>query len=278
MRRVSRSAGSWRVVAVGCCAVTFALVTACSSGTAADGSGKPQTAQQALTLAADQTQQVSSLAGDISIQVGSLGTASGTLQMQVRPTVLLEMNLGASDSSQSGSLSEILSSNALYLQIPGLSALTGGRPWAEVPFSDLSGSLGSAVSQSVRDAESSNPLSQAQILATSKLVHKVGTQVVNGISTTQYAGTVSASAALSALPASASKALSPYLKLITGDISFNVWIDNTHVVRKLTENETVDGQGIVVTITVSSVNQPVTVAIPAASQVFVLSVSDLSGL
>jgi hypothetical protein len=277
MRRVS-GAGSLRAVAVALCAATCALATACSSASPADSSSAKQpTAQQAITLAADETGQVNLLAGDISIQAGSAGSVSGTLQMQVRPSFLMGVNLNAALGAESGSISEILTTTALYMQIPGLSAITNGEPWAEIPFSELSGSLGTTLSQALQDVQESNPLAQAQLFATSKLVHKVGTQVINGISTTQYAGSVSPSAALAALPASESKQLAPVLKMISGDIGFDVWIDDSHVVRKLTENETVSGQAIATTVTITSVNQPLTVSIPPASQVYVLPASLLSG-
>jgi len=278
MRRVSRSGGRRRAVFVALCAGTCALLAACSSASPADtSSAKQPTPQQAITLAADDTGQVHSLAGDISIQAGSAGTVSGTLQLQLRPSLLMDADLNAALGATSGSISEILTTTALYMQIPGLSTLTNGKPWAEIPFSELSGSLGTTLSQALSDVQETNPLAQAEIFATSKLVHKVGTEIINGISTTQYAGSVSASAALAALPASESKQLAPVLKMITGDISFDVWIDSSHVVRKLTENETVSGQVIAATVTITSLNQPLTVSIPPASQVYNLPASLLSG-
>jgi hypothetical protein len=278
MRRVSRRAGSWPAVAVAMCAGTCALATACSAASPADTSSPKQpTPQQAITLAADDTGQVNGLAGDISLRAGSIASVSGTLQLQVRPTLLMDLDLNGALGGTSGSISEILTTSALYMQMPGLSELDNGKPWAEIPFSELSGSLGTTLSQAMSDVQESNPLEQTQIFATSKLVHKVGTQVINGINTTQYAGTVSPSAALAALPSSQSKQLAPMLKLVTGDISFNVWIDNSHVVRKVTENKTISGQAVAATVTVTSINQPLTVSIPPASQVYNLPASLLSG-
>jgi hypothetical protein len=234
------------------------------------------TPQRAITLAADETQQVNSLSGDVSIQVGSAGSVSGTMQVQVRPGLLIGENLNASLSGQSESISEVLTSTALYLNIPGLSGQTG-QPWTEVPFSELTGSLGSALSQAIQDAQSGNPLTQTKLLATSTNVREVGTQVIKGVSTTEYSGTVSPSAALNALSPGLSKQLAPELKLISGDISWNAWLDSQHMLRKLTENETIDSQAVAVTLTVTSVNQPVTITAPPASQVYILPASALSG-
>lgn len=231
---------------------------------------------RAITLAAAEVQQVNSLAGSISVQAGSLGTVSGTLQMAIRPNVLLGMNLNASMSGQSTGITAILSGTNLYLQFPGISSLTNGAPWAEIPLSALSGSASSAISQSLQQLQNSNPLAQTQILAASHDVHQVGTQVINGVPTTEYAGTVSPSAALSSLSPSLNQQLAPELNQISGDISFNIWLDGQHLVRKVTENETVAGQAVSVSMTITSVNKPVTVTVPPASQVDVLSQSGLS--
>jgi hypothetical protein len=211
----------------------------------------------------------------MSVQIGSLGNASGTVQMQLKPDFLLSENLKAAISGQSAGVSAILTSTALYLSIPGLSQ--SAVPWTVIPFSDLSGSAGSALSRAIQEAESGNPLSQTQILATSKNVRVVGTQVINGVKTTEYSGTVSPAAALSALSPSLSQQLAPELKLISGDISWTAWLDSQHMLRKVTENETVDGQQASVTVTITSVNQPVTITVPPASQVSTLPASALSG-
>jgi hypothetical protein len=219
---------------------------------------------------------VNSLSGTMSAQMGSGGAVSGTLQVQVRPSLLIGDDLSASASGQSVNISEIMTSSALYLKVPGLSGQSG-EPWTEIPFSELSGSLGSALNQAVQEAESSNPLTQTQLLAVSKNVREVGTQVVNGISTTEYSGSVSPSAALSALSPSLSQELAPELKMLSGDISWTAWVDSQHIVRKLTENETISGQPSTVTVNVASVNQPVTVTVPASNQAYVLPASALSG-
>jgi hypothetical protein len=286
-----RRAGSWRAAAVVIGAATLALVTACSSSppakssssgasaksgtTSSSSSAAGVTPEKAITLAAAQTQQVNSLSGTMSVQIGSTTAANGTMQVQVRPTLLIGDNLSASSSGQSTNISEILTSTALYLDVPGLSGQTG-QPWMEVPFSELSGSLGTALDQAIQEAESGDPLTQTQLLAVSKNVREVGTQVINGVSTTEYSGSLSPSAALNALSPSLSKELAPELKALSGDINWDVWLDSQHMVHKLVENETVDGQAATVTVSVTSENQPVTVSVPPSSQVYVLPASALS--
>ena len=105
------------------------------------------------------------------------------------------------------------------------------------------------------------------MLLASKNVRAVGTQVINGVSTTHYTGTFKASAALAKLSPSLRKELAPGLKLITGDIRFNAWIDAQHVVRRITEVYTVMGQTGTATMDVTAVNQPVHIAPPPARRV-----------
>ena len=231
--------------------------------------------QRAITLAAAQTQQVNSLSGTMSVQIGSTGAVNGTIQVQVRPSLLIGDTLSTTSNGQSTNISEVLTSTALYMDIPGLSA-QAGEPWTEVPFSELSGSLGTALNQAIQEAESGDPLTQTQLLAVSKNVREVGTQVIGGVSTTEYAGSVSPPAALNALSPSLSKELAPELKALSGDINWEIWLDSQHMVHKLVENETVDGQATTVNVNVTSENQPVTVTVPPSSQVYVLPASALS--
>jgi len=65
---------------------------------------------------------------------------------------------------------------------------------------------------------------------------------------------------------------------LAGGIRFNVWIDAQHVTRRLVEAENVDGEPVAVTLNVTAVNQPAQITLPPASQVTILSKSQLSGL
>jgi hypothetical protein len=272
-RGAVRSVPTWRAAAVAACAAATALITACSAGGSA--AEQPLTPTSAIRLAADQTQNVSSLGGTLSLEYNN-SSVSGTFQFQLKPSLLVEENLGASLSGQSTEIAEILTSSAVYVKIPGLSSQPG-KSWIEVPFSSLSGSLGAALNELIQDAQSGDPLTQAQELTASKDAHEIGTQVIDGVSTTHYAGTLTASAALAKLSPSLRKDLSSELSQLQGNITWNVWLDSQHNLRKLTENYSLSGSPFSLTMTVTSLNHPVTVTLPPASQVTVLPASDLSG-
>ena len=248
------------------------------STTGASGSAKPQNARQAITLASDDAQRADSMAGTFSMRFGS-GTAettTGTIQVQQVPRLLFDENLSISADGQTLPVTVIMSANAIYLKEPALSRETG-KPWLEVRFSGLDGNLGSALARMFQSAQTGNPLEQAQMLAASKNVRAAGTQVIDGVQTTHYTGTFTPSGAVSALSPSVRKAVRPMLSVLSGDIRFNAWIDAQHQVRRVTEAETVGGEPVTVTINITAINQPVHLAVPAASQVATLPRSGASG-
>jgi hypothetical protein len=252
--------------------------TTSTTGTAGS-SAKPLSARQAVTLASDDTQRVNSMAGTFSMRLGS-GTAettSGTIQVQQVPHLLFDENLSISADGQTLPVTVIMSANAIYLKQAAVLRETG-KPWLEVRFSGLNGNLGSALARMFQSAQTGNPLEQAQMLAASKNVRAVGTQVVDGVQTTHYTGSFTPSGAVSALSPSVRQAVRPMLSVLSGDIHFNAWIDAQHQVRRVIETETVGGEPVTVTINITAINQPVHIAAPAASQVATLPKSGASGI
>ena len=271
--RLLRHGNRRRTAAAAFGAGTLALVAGCSAGTTGTsgaGSAQSLSPQTAISLAADQTQRVNSMAATFSVRTsGSVtDTVSGTVRLRLRPTLLADEKLNISAAGQVFPLNEIVTAKAIYLKSPSFSALAKpGRPWIGIPFSDLSGSLGSSLGNLLQNVQNGNPASQAKMLSASKNVRAVGTQVIDGVSTTHYTGTFKASAALAKLSPSLRKELAPGLKLITGGIRFNAWIDAQHVVRRITEVYTVMGQTANATVNVTAVNQPVHIAPPPARRV-----------
>ena len=269
-----------RLAAVTLCGGAFALLAGCAVSTAgATGAAQPQNARQAITLASDDTQRANSMAGTFSMRLGSgTGeTTTGTIQVQRVPSLVFDENLSISADGHTLPVTEIMSTRAIYLKEAALSHETG-KPWLEIPFSGLNGSLGSTLARMFQSAQNGNPLEQAQMLAASKNVRAVGTQVIDGVQTTHYTGSFTPSAAVSALSSSVRQTVRPMLSMLSGDIRFNAWIDAQHQVRRVIETETVSGEPVYVTINVTAINQPVHISVPAASQVVTLPRSGASGM
>jgi hypothetical protein len=269
-----------RVAVAALCAGAVALVAGCSPlshGSAS--SAKPLSARAAITLAADDAQRVSSVAETLSAQVsGNVSeTTSGTAQLQLQPDLGVDETLTVSVGGQTYGMDEILSSSAIYMKSRAFSALSDrpGKPWIEIPLSSLSPSLGSSLSGLLQNLQNGNPMAQTRMLAAAANVRAVGTQVVDGVSTTHYTGSFTASSALAKLSPTLQAELSPLLKLITGDIRFDVWIDAQHVTRKITEAYTVFGDTVNMTGNITAVNQPVHITLPPPRRVSVLSASQL---
>jgi len=178
----------------------------------------------------------------------------------------------------------ILTSTAIYLHEASLAGQLG-KPWVKMDLSALSalaGTSGAGLAQLVQSLQSNNFTSQAQLFTVAKNTRVVGTQRVDGVTTTEYTGSVTAAAALKALPASFREALAPELQALgNSPVSFHEWVDGQHHLREITEVETVDGDTVNTTINITAINQPVHITLPHARQTFTLqgsgSVSGNSG-
>jgi hypothetical protein len=206
-------------------------------------------------------------------------TTTGSIQIQLRPKLLADEDLSIVSQGHTVAMKDIVTTKAVYLKSAAFSALTGptGKTWLEIPLSDLSGSGGSALSSLLQNVQNGDPLTQTRMLAASKNVHKVGMQVIDGVTTTHYAGTFTPSAAVAKLPASLRKQIAPLMTLITGNIRFGAWIDASHQVRKIAEVETVSGETVNLSMTITSINKPVHIASPAPRMVLVAPKSALTG-
>jgi hypothetical protein len=97
---------------------------------------------------------------------------------------------------------------------------------------------------------------------------KPGTQVINGIPTTHYAGSYSVAAALAKLPRSLRSLAGSVIKAMgVTTVHFNAWIDGQHQIRKIVTVEAGDSIRITSDMEVTAISQPVTIQLPPASQV-----------
>ena len=256
-------------------AAVAVLAAGCSAASSTGASGTPQ---QAVAAAARQAAQISSATAVLSEQVGSSGgeSISGSVTEQIKPSLLMSMRLSiGSGGGVSENLDGIINTKSMYLHSSAFSQQTG-KPWLEIPFSVLGGGS-SSLAQLFKSLSKINPAQQTAVLGGARNVREVGTAVIGGVQTTHYTGTISPTNGLAALPPALRKTLAPELKSISGHITFSLWIDGQHQIRKVTESESVSGQQVVTTIVFSAINQPVHVSLPPASQVAVIPASVLSG-
>jgi LppX_LprAFG lipoprotein len=214
------------------------------------------------------------------LPTGAFGpSSSGTIdltiamRMQLKPTLLADIKLDMTFGSRSLMMHQILTSSALYLDAPGILPSTGGKPWTEVSLSSLHGGVSpSTLFKQLEEgdpmAATSSPQGLAELLAAAQNARVTGDQVIDGVPTTEYSGTISFQAFLAALPGSERQSLaSAPVSLRRSGLPFKIWIDHSHQARKLELRLTYIGVSMVIAVNVKSVNAPVHVSAPPASQV-----------
>ena len=264
-----------RVAAVAFCAGILALVAGCSAGAASStgASAKPTSPRTALVLAAEQTGKLDTMAASYTAQTNGSQTLASTILVQYKPALLIKAVANVEASGQSLHITEIVSSKAMYLKMAELSK-EAGKPWVEIPFSELKGSAGAVFSQLLQNVQN-NPQQQAKMLTASKNVRSLGTHTIDGVRTTEYTGSYTTASALAMLSPSQRKVLGPELKQLTGPIRFSDWIDAQHQVRRTVITESVSGQQITLTTNTTAINQPVNIKLPPRRRVALIPAGSL---
>ena len=259
-----------RAVATSLSAAALIVIAACgSAGGGSASGGNTLTPREALLAAASHTQKVTSAVETLNVKVSGTQslTTSGTVQVQLKPALLVGANLSIAEAGKTTPIKEVLTSKAIYFSAPALTGQLSSKPWVKIPLSALKGAAGVSFSQLFHSLQSDSFTNQTELLTVAKNAHIVGKQTINGTSTTEYAGSFKAGQALKTLPASFRSALSPELAALGNTtINFHVWIDSQNHVRKMTEVESINGENVNTTVNINSINQPVHIAVPPAGQ------------
>jgi hypothetical protein len=268
---------------------TASVLAACSLGGGTSSHGASPAAQltpkKAILLAATKAQKVTSFEASVAISLNAQGHGSfqmaGTMAEQLSPSLRAKLNFSTfhgSGISVPGGLTEIVTSKAVYIKAGSISqGLRTTKQWVAIPVSALGKSTGIDFNSLFSQAQTSNPLSQTQMLTASPDVHKVGTTTVNGVPVTEYAGTYSMAKALATLPAASRNGMSKQVDSMgIKTVKFHVWIDGQQQVRKLTATLTSTKLTETVSETITSVNQPVGITPPADADTFVLPANMLN--
>jgi hypothetical protein len=272
--------------AAGITAIAAAALAGCAaagSGTGAAASGAntaaPSSPLDAVQLAAKTTSGANSFTGTMSVQATSKSGATGsgsvsmsaTMAEQLHPSLLARVQIGtlsAAGSTLPGGLTELLTPSNLYLKWSFLTQeLHLTKPWLEIPVSAMSKSSGVNLSQIFSQATSSSPLNESQLLAGASDVRKVGTGTIDGVPVTEYTGTVSLDKGMQYLSGSAKTSMQKEVAaagLTTA--TFTVWVDGQRVMRRAVITEHGTALTEVITVAISTLNQPVNIQTPAADQ------------
>jgi len=286
------------VYLAGLTAIAAAALAGCSagsSGTGATAAGTHAAAASspldAVQLAAKTTGGANSFTGTMSVQATAKAGApssgdvsmTATMAEQLRPSLLAEVQIGtlsAAGQSLPGGLSEIITPSNLYMKWSVLTQqLHTTKPWLAIPVSALSKSSGVNLSQLFSQATNSSPLNESQMLAGASGVRKVGTGTMDGVAVTEYTGTVSLDKGMQYLSGSSKAAMQKQIAAAgLSTATFTVWVDGQQVMRKAVITEQGTTVTEVITVAISTINQPVNIQVPAADQTTPLPSSALGSL
>jgi hypothetical protein len=257
---------------------------AASKSPAASGGGTTG-ATSAVTLAARSAATATSVSGTVSVQASANGTAAagtpsgtsgaasiaGTFTERLRPSVEASADLSwvsAGGKALPGGISEVFTPTTVYIKAPALTKqLHQSKPWVSVSVATLTHGALANLGQTLSSPSDNGPLTEAQLLNGATTVHQAGATTLNGVKVTEYTGTINLAKAAASMTGSSRSTLEQQIKaagLTTA--TFTVWVDGQHVARKAVINE--DGKTFkeTVTTTITTVNQPVNISVPPASQ------------
>jgi hypothetical protein len=278
--RIARSP----IYAAGLTAVLAAALAGCAASSGGSAAGPSATASASspvdvVKLAAETTGGANSFTGTMSLQATAKAGAASTdnismtasMAEQLHPSLEAEVQIASmsvAGQSLPGGLTELITPSTLYMQWSLITQeLHTGKPWLAIPISTLSKGSGINLAQLFSQATTDSPLNESQLLAAANNVRQVGTGTVAGVPVTEYQGTVPIDKGLQFLSGSAKTAVQQQIAAAgLTSASFTVWIDSSHTMRKAVITEDGTAMTQVITITITSLNQPVNVQVPAADQ------------
>ncbi len=272
------------------CAVA-AAVAGCSSPGAGHAAGTasptPVSALAAVRIAGKSATTVDSVTGTFSVRIttkpGASGTpaasgsalgslsVTGSVAERLHPSLTGRVDINAMSvdgTAVPGAIEEIVTPSAFYMRAPSLTqALHSVKPWLVLPLSALNKQTGINFSQLMSTASQNGPLTQTTLLTGASSVREVGKGTVAGTPVTQYTGTISLDKAYPNLPADTRSQLTKAAAAAGfHTATFTAWIDAQNVTRKVSVSMAGTSITETITSTITSVNQPVSVTVPPASQ------------
>jgi hypothetical protein len=279
---------------VGCiAAVTLALVGGCGTTHGVSGGQRHVTAGQAVALAARSAAKLTSLTVVETMTVHGIPHSAGsglipgattdgggsasqnltmhaTASMRLKPTLLAAVAVKMDFAGKSLTIDEILTSRAIYLKMPGMIPTRPGKPWAKISVASLPN--GMSLRKLFQQMQTRNPLTTlgnpralTKFLAATKHLRVVRDQSVDGVATTEYSGVINMRPLATTMPAAAREFFGSFRPHIM------IWIDHQHQMRKVVVRFAFGKASGVLTALVTSINKPVRIVPPPASQVSAIS-------
>ncbi len=253
-------------------AVAALTVAGCKPGAytsnASSGSQNGMSSSSALSLAAQQTQQIRSFSAAVEIQAtGALNaTLTGTLHEVSTPTPVISMHANA---GALGNIRVILSNGMAYMKSPFMMN-TFGKPWVMGSTSSMSKTSGLNLGPLLGLLSTSSPLVQVPLFSQGSNIRMMGHSMMDGSRMSEWGGHYMLSNVLGSLNSSLQPGMQSVMNSGISMTRFRAWMDTTHMVRKLVLIEVGNNTRITITLVITSVNQPMHIRIPSTTLIFIL--------
>jgi hypothetical protein len=256
------------VTIAGCKPSSFS--TSSGSGSSLGTTASSSSVGQILSLAAQQTQQVNTFSA--SVQITATGTTNANLFGTMNevattpssPTISIAANAG-----QLGNVKIILSNGMAYMRSPLFLSAYHHR-WVEGTMSSMSNSSGLNFGPLLALLEGSSPIMQTQLFPYGSNMRFMGFSPFDGSRMREYGGHYVLADILSHLSSNMQPTVQSWMNSGLSMTRFRVFLDASHMVRKLVLIDTVNGTTFTITLTLNSFNQPMHIAMPPSTLVFIL--------
>ena len=244
---------------------------ASSTGSSLGTTTSSSSVGQVFALAAQQTQQVNTFSANVQITATGattanlLGTMNEVATTPTSPTISIVANAG-----QLGNVKIILSNGMAYMRSPFFRSYYQ-HPWIEGTMSSMGSTSGLNLGPLLALLEGSSPLLQTQMFPYGSNMRFMGSSYFDGYHMREYGGHYVLSDILSHLSSDMQPTVQSWMNDGLSMTRFRAWMDPSHMVRKLVLIETVGGTTFTITIRLTSFNQPMHIAMPAVTNIFILN-------
>jgi hypothetical protein len=222
----------------------------------------------ALSLAAQQTQQVRSFRADVEIQAtGALNaTLTGTLHEVTTPSPIVSLHANA---GALGNIRVILANGMAYMRSPFMMN-TYGKPWVMGSMSTMSSTSGLNLGPLLGLLSTSSPLVQVPLFTQASNLRMMGHQFMDGSQMSEWGGHYMLSNVMGSLNSSLQPSFQSVMNSGINMTRFRTWMDSAHQVRKLVLIEVGNNTQITITLVITAINQPTHITMPSTTLIFVL--------
>ncbi|MCP9212156.1 DUF1396 domain-containing protein [Streptomyces cucumeris] len=227
----------------------------------------------AVKAAAKNTEKLTSLSYRMSGRTPEEGRFSGEGAISFKPKAM-RMTMRTLDQGDDVSLEMRFIGKTMYMGSDEFAPEMEGKRWIKLDVSTLGkGGSGDRSASSLSGQADKNPADESTFLSSSDNVKRVGKETIDGVSTTHYRGTVTVDQMRASLKGEDAetrerreKNFEQLDEMGIERVSMDMWIDGEHHTKRFRMRGKGDKGPLDNTVTFLSINKPVTVKAPPASE------------